>query len=48
VQPFHAGLPSPSQARYIKVHAESILKMPSWHIRSGYPAVISSDELVVL
>ena len=34
-------------ARYIKVHAESLLRMPSWHINAGKPAVIYSDEIVV-
>lgn len=34
-------------ARYIKVHAESLLKMPSWHINAGKPAAIYSDEIVV-
>lgn len=35
------------KARYIKVHAESLLKMPSWHIRAGQPASLYSDEIVV-
>ena len=35
------------KARYIKVHAESLLRMPSWHINAGKPAVIYSDEIVV-
>ncbi len=36
------------KARYIKVHAESVLKMPSWHINAGKPAFIYADEIVVL
>ena len=36
-----------TNARYIKVHGESLLKMPSWHIRSGEPVSIYSDEIVV-
>jgi hypothetical protein len=35
------------EARYIKVHAENPVKMPSWHINAGSPAVIYSDEIVV-
>jgi hypothetical protein len=35
------------KARYIKVHAESHLRMPSWHINAGRPAAIYSDEIVV-
>lgn len=35
------------KARYIKVHAESLLRMPSWHINAGKPAIIYSDEIVV-
>ena len=34
-------------ARYIKVHAESLLKTPSWHIRSGQPISIYCDQIVV-
>ena len=34
-------------ARYIKVHAESLLKAPSWHIRAGQPMSIYTDEIVV-
>lgn len=34
-------------ARYVRVHAESILKMPAWHIRTGLPAQIYADEIVV-
>jgi hypothetical protein len=35
------------RARYIKVHAESLLKMPSWHIRTGKPMWLYCDEIVV-
>jgi hypothetical protein len=34
-------------ARYIKVHAESILKNPIWHVRAGDNAVMFCDEIVV-
>ncbi len=34
-------------ARYIKVHAESLLKAPLWHIRAGQPMSIYTDEIVV-
>lgn len=36
-----------TRARYIKVHAESLLKTPSWHIRSGSPISIYCDQIVV-
>ena len=36
-----------TKARYIKVHAESLLKTPSWHIRSGSPISIYCDQIVV-
>ncbi len=35
-------------ARYIKVHAENLLKAPSWHIRAGQPMSIYTDEIVVM
>ena len=38
---------SSTNARYIKVHAESVLEMPSWHINAGKPAFIYIDEIVV-
>ena len=38
---------SSTNARYIKVHAESVLEMPSWHINAGKPAFIYVDEIVV-
>ena len=34
-------------ARYIKVHAESLLTAPSWHIRAGQPMSVYTDEIVV-
>lgn len=34
-------------ARYIRVHAESILKNPAWHVRAGDNAVMFCDEIVV-
>lgn len=37
-----------ADARYIKVHAESLLKMPSWHIRAGGAARIYTDQIVVM
>lgn len=46
VQPFKADIGS-KDARYIKVHAESPIEMPSWHIRAGSPAKIYTDEIVV-
>ena len=39
---------TPVRARYIKAHAESILEMPTWHIRAGMPAAILTDQIVVL
>lgn len=47
IQAFRADFPSGISTRYIKVHAESLLKMPSWHIRSGQPASIYTDQIVV-
>ncbi len=47
VQSFQASLGSVVKARYIKVHGESILRMPSWHIRAGSPAWIYTDQIVV-
>jgi hypothetical protein len=35
------------KARYIKVHAESMLQLPSWHIRKGQPAWMYTDEIIV-
>ncbi|MDP3468618.1 MAG: DUF4838 domain-containing protein [Daejeonella sp.] len=45
--PFLAELTADTRARYIKVHAESLLKTPSWHIRSGQPLSIYTDQIVV-
>jgi hypothetical protein len=47
VQSFRAELGTNVKARYIKVHGESILRMPSWHIRAGQPAWVYSDQIVV-
>ncbi|HPT20371.1 MAG TPA: DUF4838 domain-containing protein [Bacteroidales bacterium] len=46
VQSFQANMKN-CKARYIKVHAENILRCPSWHVRAGDPATIFSDEIVV-
>jgi len=45
--PFQADMTSGTKTRYIKVHAESLLKTPSWHIRSGQPLSIYTDQIVV-
>lgn len=47
VQAFRADLGTAVKARYLKVHGESILQMPSWHIRAGQPAWIYTDQIVV-
>jgi hypothetical protein len=47
VQSFHADMPAPVRARYIKVHANSMLRMPHWHIRAGNAAIISTDQIMV-
>jgi hypothetical protein len=47
VQSFRADLRTPFKARYVKVHGESILRMPSWHIRAGQPAWIYTDQIMV-
>ena len=36
-----------TKGRYLKVHAESELKMPNWHINAGKPAILYADEIVV-
>lgn len=36
-----------TDARYIKVHAESLLTAPSWHIRAGQPMSVYTDEIVI-
>jgi hypothetical protein len=45
--PFQAELKAGTKARYIRVHAESLLKTPSWHIRSGQPLSVYTDQIVV-
>ena len=45
--PFLAEMKAGTKARYIKVHAESLLKTPSWHIRSGQPLSVYTDQIVV-
>src|SRR5262249_32299262 len=47
VQSFRTDLRTAVKARYIKLHAESILQMPSWHIRAGYPASICTDQIMI-
>jgi hypothetical protein len=47
VQSFRADLSPGVRARYLKVHGESMLRMPPWHIRSGQPALIYTDQIVV-
>jgi len=46
IQSFQADMKS-KRTRYIKVHAQSPIEMPSWHIRAGQPAKIYADEIVV-
>jgi hypothetical protein len=36
-----------AKARFIKVHAENLLKSPSWHIRSGQSMSIYCDQIDV-
>ena len=45
IQPFTANVDT--KGRYVKVHAESILTFPSWHVRAGSAAVMYCDEIVV-
>jgi hypothetical protein len=47
VQSFRVDLGTNVKARYIKVHGESMLRMPSWHIRAGQPAWIYTDQIMV-
>ncbi|SKB45264.1 DUF4838 domain-containing protein [Daejeonella lutea] len=47
VQPFHSEF-NGEIARYVKVHAESLLTTPKWHIRSGQPISIYTDQIVVM
>ena len=44
--PFNIELEN-KECRYIKIHAESHIKMPAWHINAGRPAFIYVDEIVV-
>ena len=34
-------------ARYIKIHAENLIKMPDWHINNGKPCSIFTDEIIL-
>ncbi|MEA5127584.1 MAG: DUF4838 domain-containing protein [Proteiniphilum sp.] len=45
IQPYTAY--TSRRARYIKVHAESILVLPNWHVRAGDPVSMFCDEIVV-
>ena len=45
-QPFNIELQN-QECRFIKIHAESHIKMPAWHINAGLPAFIYVDEIVV-
>jgi hypothetical protein len=47
VQSFRADLGTSVKARYIKIHGESMLRMPAWHIRAGHPAWIYTDQIMV-
>jgi hypothetical protein len=47
ILPFQAMMKVGTKARYIKVHAESLLKTPSWHIRAGQKLSIYCDQIVV-
>jgi hypothetical protein len=47
VQSFRVDLGTRVDARYIKVHGESLLRMPSWHIRAGSPAWICTDQIMI-
>jgi len=46
VQSFKADTKN-DRARYIKVHAESVLHCPAWHVRTGDPVTMFSDEILV-
>jgi hypothetical protein len=46
VQSFRADIKD-CRARYIKVHAESVLRCPAWHVRTGDPVTMFADEIVV-
>jgi hypothetical protein len=45
---FRADLGPGVRARFVKAHGESLLRMPSWHIRAGSPATICTDQIVVV
>jgi hypothetical protein len=47
IMPFQAMFKLGTKARYIKVHAESLLKTPAWHIRAGQNISIYCDQIVV-
>lgn len=47
VYSFSLDLPNEQRARYIKVHAENLLKAPSWHIRSGQRMSVYCDQIEV-
>jgi hypothetical protein len=47
VQSFRAEMGKEVKARYIKVHGENMLRMPSWHIRADHPAELYTDQIVV-
>lgn len=47
IHSFRADVKADTRARYIRVHAENLLKAPSWHIRAGEPFRIYTDEIVV-
>lgn len=46
VQSFDANM-NEKKIRFIKVHAESILNCPSWHMNTGDPAWLYADEIVI-
>lgn len=47
IHSFSLDLPAVTKARYIKVHAESLITSPAWHIRSGQPISIYCDQIEV-
>lgn len=46
VQSFYANM-NENKVRFIKVHAESILNCPTWHMDAGSPAWLFADEIIV-
>ena len=48
IHSFSLDFPTPRKARYVKVHAESLLTSPSWHIRSGQLMSMYCDQIVVI